>query len=169
MSFSRTAVFSADLSGVLFSPFRCFQSCRDGREVCLQPRQAPFPENHGQLIFNRQDGGLRGGSERKPPAGEADDAMPSVGTRGFAGQVAQRLQLVQQMIERLLRQAYMAGQLGRAHPLRAGEPEQLQVRCPQVVEASRMQPLEQDPMRGLGRQPQQRADSRLGEPGMQIR
>jgi len=133
----------------------------------------PFPENHGQLVFNRQDGRLHGGSERKAAVGEAYHPVPSVGTCsftcGFAGQVAQRLQLVQQVVERLFRQADMVRQLGRVHPLRAGEPEQLEVRCAHVVEPGRMQPLQQDPMRGLGGQPQERADPRLGEPGIRTR
>ena len=95
--------------------------------------------------------------------GEPKNPLTPISLVGFAREIAEALEIVEQRVEGLLRQPNPLGQFRGMDAVWAGEAEDFEVRRPDVSKASLVQSRQEHPVRGLGATPQQSADHRFGE------
>lgn len=94
---------------------------------------------------------------------EPKNPLTPISLVGFAREITEALEVVEQRVERLFRQADPLGQFCGMDAVWAGEPEELEVRRPDVSKASLVQSPEEHPVRRLGGTPQESADHRFRE------
>jgi hypothetical protein len=80
-----------------------------------------------------------------------------------AFEIAETLELAQQVVDRLSADPQPRRQLGRSHPVGPRVLEDVQVRRVEVGEAPLAQPVEHSPLHGFPGHSQQRADQRRSD------
>ena len=97
---------------------------------------------------------------RRVPGGEVDALGALIGVVFLAGEVAELLQLAEEVVERLFGHSGLGRELGGALVLGAGVLQHVEVRGDQIGVAALVQAGEHPVSHGLERHPQQRADQR---------
>ena len=103
-----------------------------------------------------QDHRLAARREMDAPGAQVVRVVPTL-------EIAEALQLAEQVVDGLLARSQSGRELGRLRSLRTGEQEDTQVRHVEVAKPPLMQPLEHAPAHGFPRNPKQRADERRPE------